>query len=194
MNKVNIGSKFCLYPSLLGVVGCKVEGKANFLLVAHYGIVSHQHILVSMNSHHYSNAGIIKNGSLTINLVDEKMLPKADYVGSVSGAKVDKSEAFSWYDGETGAPIIEESPLTLECHVDDIYRIDGFDNFICSIVAVQVQPEYLKDERTIDYDRLKPILFESPLSVSRYWRGSRPLPDLQGEDIEMKYIRLESLI
>ena len=171
--KVNIGPKLSLYPTPLGVVGTRVNGRINYVLVAHFGIVSHQHILVSLSKKHYTNQGIVENKALTINLVDEEMLPKADYVGSVSGAKVDKSEVFSWYDGETGAPIIEESPLTLECHVDDIYRIDGFDNFICSIVAVQVQPEYLKDERTIDYDRLKPILFESPpISISLLERFS----------------------
>lgn len=55
-------------------------------------------------------------------LIDEAMLPKADYVGSSSGAKTDKSEVFAWHEGENGTPIIDEAPLVLECSVVDNYR------------------------------------------------------------------------
>lgn len=58
------------------------------------------------------------------------MLPKADYVGSVSGATVNKSEVFAYHIGENDTPVIDASPLTMECEVVDIYETDGFDNFI----------------------------------------------------------------
>ena len=45
------------------------------------------------------------------------MLPEADYVGSVSGAKVDKSGVFEFETGEAETPIIEKAPLTMECTV-----------------------------------------------------------------------------
>ena len=160
--KRNIGSKFCLYPTPLGVVGTKVDGKNNYVLVGHFWIVSHQNILVSLSKSHFTNKGIIQNKALTINLVDEKMLQKADYVGSVSGAKVDKSKVFTTYEGETGMPIIEESPLTIECEVIDDYEIAGFDNFICTIKATYVKDEYLIEGKTINYEKLKPVFFEFP--------------------------------
>lgn len=160
--KRNIGKKLCLYPTPLGVVGTKVDERINYVLVADFGIVSHQHILVSLSKNHYTNKGIIQNKALTINLVDEQMLPKADYVGSVTGTKVDKSNLFNSYEGETGMPIIEESPLTIECEVIDNYEIAGFDNFICTIKAVHVKDEYLIEGKMIDYEKLKPVLFEFP--------------------------------
>ena len=89
--KKNIGSKLALYPMPVTVVGAEVNGKVNWLLVAHVGIIGHDRILVSMSDKHYTNQGIIESKKLSVNLVDRKMLPKADYVGSVSvGNRADK--------------------------------------------------------------------------------------------------------
>lgn len=70
---------------------------------------------------------------MSVNLVSREMLPAADYVGSVSGSSVDKSTVFNYHFGENGTPVIDKSPLTMECDVVDIYETEGFDNFICSI-------------------------------------------------------------
>lgn len=160
--KKNIGNKLALYPMPVTVVGAEVNGKVNWLLVAHVGIIGHDRILVSMSNKHYTNQGIIESKKLSVNLVDRKMLPKADYVGSVSGANTDKSHEFSFHWGENGTPVIDASPLTMECNVVDIYRSDGFDNFICSIANTYAIPEVLDDKGKLDYMRLKPVLFEFP--------------------------------
>ena len=160
--KKNIGNKLALYPMPVTVVGAEVNSKVNWLLVAHVGIIGHDRILVSMSNKHYTNQGIIESKKLSVNLVDRKMLPKADYVGSVSGTNTDKSHEFSFHWGENGTPVIDASPLTMECNVVDIYRSDGFDNFICSIANTYAIPEVLDDKGKLDYTRLKPVLFEFP--------------------------------
>ncbi|MGM9743113.1 MAG: flavin reductase, partial [Candidatus Cryptobacteroides sp.] len=162
MEKKNIGSKLALYPEPLTVVGAEVEGKVNWLIVAHTGIIGHDRILVSMSKSHYTNQGIRKTGKLSVNLVSREMLPKADYVGSVSGASVDKSDVFEYHWGENGTPVIDASPLTMECNVEDIYETKGFDNFICSIANTYASPEVLDSKGKLDYARLKPVLFEFP--------------------------------
>lgn len=160
--KKNIGSKLALYPMPVTVVGAEVNGKVNWLLVAHVGIIGHDRILVSMSDKHYTNQGIIESKKLSVNLVDRKMLPKADYVGSVSGANTDKSHEFLFHWGENGSPVIDASPLVMECNVVDIYKSDGFDNFICSIANTYAAPEVLDGNGKLDYTRLKPVLFEFP--------------------------------
>ena len=90
------------------------------------------------------------------------MLPKADYVGRVSGASIDKSNIFEYHWGENGTPVIYASPLTMECDVVDIYETDGFDNFICSVANTYAAPEVLDSAGRLDYTRLKPVLFEFP--------------------------------
>lgn len=160
--KKNIGNKLALYPMPVTVIGAEVNGKANWLLVAHVGIIGHDRILVSMSDKHYTNQGIIESKKLSVNLVDRQMLPKADYVGSVSGANTDKSHVFPYHWGENGSPVIDASPLVMECDVVDIYKSDGFDNFICSIANTYADADVLDGNGKLDYAKLKPVLFEFP--------------------------------
>ena len=162
MDKKNIGSLLALYPKPLTVVGAKVSGKVNWLIVGHTGIIGHDRILVSMSKSHHTNQGIKDSKKLSINLVSREMLPKADYVGSVSGASVDKSQVFAYHWGEDGTPVIDASPLTMECKVVDIFETDGFDNFICSVTNTYATAGVLDKEGKLDYTKLKPVLFEFP--------------------------------
>ena len=162
MEKQNLGSLLALYPKPMTVVGAEVEGKVNWLVVGHTGIIGHDRILVSMSKSHYTNQGIRKSKKLSINLVSREMLSKADYVGSVSGASVDKSGVFDFHWGENGTPVIDASSLTMECDVVDIYETEGFDNFICSVANTYAAPEVLDGDGKLDYTRLKPVLFEFP--------------------------------
>lgn len=158
--KKNIGNVLALYPKPMTVVGAEVEGKVNWLVVGHTGIIGHDRVLVSMSKSHYTNQGIRKSKKLSINLVSREMLPQADYVGSVSGASVNKSGVFKYHWGENGTPVIDASPLTMECNVEDIFETEGFDNFICSIANTYAAPEVLDSEGKLDYTQLKPVLFE----------------------------------
>ena len=161
-NKKNLGNLLALYPKPMTVVGAEVEGKVNWLVVGHTGVIGHDRILVSMSKSHYTNQGIKKSKRLSVNLVSREMLPKADYVGSVSGAEVDKSKVFAYHTGEYGTPVIDASPLTMECEVVDIYETDGFDNFICAIVNTYAASDVLDNDGKLDYTKLKPVLFEFP--------------------------------
>ncbi len=160
--KQNIGNLLALYPKPMTVVGAEVEGKVNWLVVGHTGIIGHDRILLSMSKSHYTNQGIRKSKKLSVSLVSREMLPKADYVGSVSGESVDKSEVFEYHIGENGTPVIDISPLTMECNVVDIYETEGFDNFICSVVNTYVSPDVLGDNGKPDYTWMKPVLFDFP--------------------------------
>lgn len=160
--KKNIGNVLALYPKPMTVVGAEVEGKVNWLVVGHTGIIGHDRVLVSMSKSHYTNQGVRKSKKLSINLVSREMLPQADYVGSVSGASVNKSGVFKYHWGENGTPVIDASPLTMECNVEDIFETEGFDNFICSIANTYAAPEVLDSEGKLDYTQLKPVLFEFP--------------------------------
>ena len=160
--KKNLGSMLALYPMPVTVVGAMVNGKPNWMLVAHIGIIGHDRVMLSCAKRHYTNEGIKTTGVLSINLVDESMLPRADYVGSVSGEKADKSAVFSFTTGEHGAPVIDESPLTLECSVVDNYETETFDNFILKIEATYVEEALVDENDKPDYNKLKPVLFEFP--------------------------------
>lgn len=160
--KKNIGTALALYPTPLVIVGTMVNGKPNYTLVGHIGIIGHDRIMVSMSAAHYSNIGIKQSHVLTVNVVDAALLEKADYVGCVSGHDTDKSQAFDYHVGATGAPMIDSSPVTIECEVEDIYQTPGFESFICNIHAVHAEESILTQTGKIDYRALKPVLFEFP--------------------------------
>ena len=160
--KKNIGSKLALYPMPITVIGAMNGDVPTCTLVGHLGIIGHDRVLVSLAAPHFINAKIKETGKLSVNLVDETILPKADYIGSVSGNKVDKSQIFAYETGDSGAPIISNSPLTMVCSVADIYVTPNFENFICTIDSTYVDEKCLDENGKIDYNKLKPILFEFP--------------------------------
>lgn len=160
--KKDIGNSLALYPTPLVVVGAMVDGKPNWLLVGHLGIIGHDHILVSLAAAHYTNKGIKETQKLSVAIVDEVMLAKADYVGCVSGSKEDKSDIFAYHLSEAGVPIIDEAPVVMECSVQDTYKTTGFESFICTIDHVYAEETNLNKQGKIDYHTLKPVLFEMP--------------------------------
>ena len=160
--KKNIGSALALYPTPVVVVGAMNGEKPTWTLVAHVGIIGHDKILVSLASAHFINEYIKAGNKLSVNIVDEGMLPETDYVGSVSGAKADKSAVFEYELGEAGAPVIKKAPLTMECSVVDVYNTQGFESFICTIDNTYVEEEHLNEAGKINYHTLKPVLFEFP--------------------------------
>jgi len=158
----NIGSLLALYPTPVTVIGAMNGEKPTWTLVAHIGIIGHDRVLVSLAEPHFINGCIKQTKKLSINLVNEALLPAADYVGSVSGAKVDKSAVFEYELGSAGTPMISKSPLTIECSVEDVYNTPNFESFICSIDSTYVAEEHLDERGKIDYNTLKPVLFEFP--------------------------------
>lgn len=166
--KKDIGTRIALYPTPAVIVGAKVNGIVDWTLVAHIGIVAHDRLLVSLFGKHHINAGIKESGHFSLNIVTENYLDRADYCGIVSGANTDKSGVFKYTESEFGSPVIEDSLLTIDCKVEDIYDCNGFENFICSVNATYAEESILDGKGNIDYNVFKPVLFEFP--TYRYLR------------------------
>ena len=90
--KKNTGAQLALYPAPVIVVGAMVDGKPNWTLVAHAGIMAHSHLMLSMVKVHYTNKGIRENKIVSVNVVDASWLRDADKMGCISGSKTDKSQ------------------------------------------------------------------------------------------------------
>lgn len=160
--KKNIGAVMALYPMPLVVIGAMKDSKPTWTLVGHVGIIGHDRVMVSLASVHYINSIINETGKLSISIVERSMLPCADHVGSVSGAETDKSRVFDYEVGPAGTPVISASPLVMECSVVDVYKSKGFESFICSIDNTLVEEDRLNGQGRVDYNVLKPVLFEFP--------------------------------
>lgn len=160
--KKNTGTALSLYPTPTVVIGSMVEGKPTWTLVAHIGIMGHDHVTVSLAQLHYINQGIKASNTLSINVVDESWLAAADRMGCISGNSVDKSEMFDYCVGEKGTPMINDAKLSIECEVEANHETKGFDNFICTIAGTYAEEGILNDQGKVDYHKFKPVLFEMP--------------------------------
>lgn len=160
--KKQIGNALALYPTPLVVVGTMVDGKPNWVLVGHVGIIGHDRVMVSLAKTHYTNRGIKATGKLSINIVDEALLPKADRAGCISGTRQDKSRLFEYTVDDAGVPMIRQAPVVMDCTVIDTYVTEGFESFICRIDRTFAEENVLNEDGKIDYHRLKPVLFEMP--------------------------------
>jgi flavin reductase (DIM6/NTAB) family NADH-FMN oxidoreductase RutF len=152
-----------LYPTPTTIVGAIVEGKPNFITIAHIGIVRHAKpflISLSMGKPHYTNAGIKANKAFSVNIPSEDLVVATDYVGLVSGKKTDKSDVFEiFYGNLQRAPMIEECPINMECRLYDVYDTPTHDLFIGEIVETYADAAVLNNGK-VDLARVRPLLFD----------------------------------
>ena len=77
------------------------------------------------------------------------MARETDWCGVVSGRKMDKFEAcgFTKEAGSTlGVPLIEESPISLECRVREVTPLGSHDLFLAEVVGVRADEQYIDPE------------------------------------------------
>lgn len=179
--RVKLGGLNALYPTPTTLVGAHVNGKPNFLTIAHVGILNYgpgaegarELISISLSKQHYTPQGIRENRAFSVNLPSEALIRETDYCGVVSGAKEDKASLFTIFYGTLpAAPMIEECPVCMECWVVDTYEITGYDVFIGEIVETYAHEGALTDGRP-DLAKIRPLLFD--MNSRKYW-GLNPEP------------------
>ena len=83
--KIELGAKNCLYPLPTVLVGANVNGRANYITIAHVGIADPGCVTLGMNKAHYTNAGIKENRAFSVNIPSIGLVEETDYCGLVSG-------------------------------------------------------------------------------------------------------------
>jgi flavin reductase (DIM6/NTAB) family NADH-FMN oxidoreductase RutF len=167
MMKEKLGAINALYPTPTVLVGATVSGKANFITIAHIGIMTHSHISLGMGNIHYTNAGIKENKTFSVCLPSEDLVIETDYCGIMTGKKTDKSALFDVFYGELKtAPMIQQCKVCMECRLDRIVDFPTHDIFIGEIVQTYADESILSDTK-IDISKLKPLLFD--MNSKKYW-------------------------
>jgi flavin reductase (DIM6/NTAB) family NADH-FMN oxidoreductase RutF len=166
--KIELGARNCLYPMPTTLVGATVEGRPNFVTIAHVGIMDLGSVSLGMAKAHYTNAGIKENGTFSINLPSTEMVQKTDYCGLVSGRRVNKAELFDvFYGNLKTAPMIDECPINMECKLMKVVDFPKHDVFVGEIVATYAEEAVLADG-VVDYGKVQPLLFT--MTDKSYWQ------------------------
>lgn len=170
--KKDIGPVNCLYPMPTVLVGANVDGKPNYLTIAHVGIATPKVISLGINKIHYTCRGIAQNKAFSVNIPSESMVAETDYCGLVSGRDIDKGALFtSFYGKLKTAPMIEECRLNMECRLIDTVDM-GTHNLCLGEVIETYCEENILTKGMADYGKIKPFLCDK--NARGYWKlGAR---------------------
>jgi flavin reductase (DIM6/NTAB) family NADH-FMN oxidoreductase RutF len=134
-----------LYPLPAVMVSLGREGeRPNIITVAWTGTIctNPPMVYISVRPERYSY-GILKDtGKFVLNLTTEKLARATDFCGVRSGREVDKFQmtGLTAVPGPvTGCPMIEESPVNVECEVTEIRELGSHHMFLAEVKAVHVE-------------------------------------------------------
>lgn len=158
------------------VTSADSAGKPNIITVAWAGTVNSEPPLVSISvrKERYSHKLIKEKGQFAINLTTEKLAFATDLCGIKSGRDVDKFQLAGLTAKKTSVidvPIIEESPVALECVVKSVLELGSHDMFIAEVVAVQADESLLNEKGKLVLENAGLICY----SHGKYWTLGREL-------------------
>lgn len=153
-----------LYPLPVVMVSCAEEGKHNIITVAWAGTVCTNPPMLSIcvRPERFSYGMIARTKEFVVNLTTKELVRACDYCGVKSGRDVDKFK-------ETGltaaaavyvkAPLIAQSPVNIECSVNEILKLGSHDMFLAKVLGVHVDKQYMEENGKFDLNRAHPVVY-----------------------------------
>ena len=147
-----------IYPLPAVLISCgETEEEYNMLTVAWVGTICTNPAMcyISVRPERHSYDIIKRTKSFVINLTNEDMARATDWCGVRSGKDYNKFQEMRLTPQKAqkvAAPIILESPLSIECEVIEIKELGSHHMFIANVVNVQADERYI--DPTTDEFRL----------------------------------------
>lgn len=166
MGKVQWKAGTMLYPLPAVLVSCgSTPEDYNLITVAWTGTICSDPAMcyISLRESRHSYHLIKESGEFVINLTTESMARATDWCGVRSGAKYDKFK-------ETGlhpvpadmvkAPLIKESPLSIECRVSKIIPLGIHHMFLAEVLCIQADEKYISEKtNAFHLNKAKPLVY-----------------------------------
>ena len=125
------------------------------------GIYDTDQIMVCLSDDHKTTKNIIESGAFTVSIADDKNVVACDYVGIVSGNKVqnklEKAGLSAVCSEYVNAPVIAELPMCIECRLLK-FNEDGI--CIGEIVNVSADERVLGEDGMIDPQKLGAVTYD----------------------------------
>lgn len=177
MSKVDFKPGNMLYPLPVVLVSVGDEKKeSNLITVAWAGTICSDPAMVSISvrKERYSHAMIMENREFVINLTTEELAYATDFCGVRSGRDMDKWQELGLHklpSKVVKAPRLKESPVNIECKVEQVLELGSHDMFLARVVAVSVDDAYMDEKGVFHLDQANPIVY----SHGTYYRMGEPL-------------------
>lgn len=139
-----------VYPVPAVLVSCGSMEKSNIITVAWTGTVCTEPAMtyISIRPERYSYQIIKETGEFVINLTTKDLAYATDWCGVRSGAQYDKFQKMH-LTKEAGkfvaCPMIQESPVSIECQVVEIKELGSHHMFLAKVLAVNADEKYLDE-------------------------------------------------
>ena len=158
MAKISWNGGALLAPVPPTMVTCGDMEHPNVFTVAWTGILNTKppRTYIAVRPTRYSYDLIKNSGEFAINLTTADLVKAADTCGVVSGRTVNKFERCNLTPAPATkicAPILAESPLSLECKVRDVMEMETHHLFLADIVAVTVNEELVDRDGKLHLDK-----------------------------------------
>ncbi|MCI7126362.1 MAG: flavin reductase family protein [Agathobaculum sp.] len=158
MSKTVWGGGALIAPVPPALVTCGTVEQPNVLTVAWTGILNTvpPKTYISVRPQRFSYPLIEKSRAFVINLPTAALVRAVDFCGVRSGRDTDKFAAAGLTAvpaSQLACPLIEESPLSLECRVTDIVPLGTHHMFLADIVAVDVESSLIDHAGKLHLDR-----------------------------------------
>ena len=118
---------------------------------------------ISVRPERHSYEIIQRNMEFVINLTTHDMARATDWCGVRSGRDYNKFQEMGLTPGPctmVSAPLIEESPLCIECRVKEILSLGSHDMFIADVVNVRADDKYLNpDTGKFELSHSNPLVY-----------------------------------
>ncbi len=146
MSKQSWKGSTLLNPEPPVLVSCGGLDKPNLITIGWTGTICTQPSMVSISvrPERYSHQLLCERGQFAINLPTEKLVRAIDWCGVKSGRDVDKFAACGLHaPGSvlTDCPVLEESPVNLECRITQRIPLGSHDLFLAEVVACDVDQQ-----------------------------------------------------
>jgi len=138
-----------IYPLPAAMISCgNSPEEYNIITVSWVGTICSDPPMcyISVRPSRHSHEIIKRTGEYVINLTTEALARATDWCGVRSGRDYNKFEEMKLTAGKAtlvGAPLIEESPVCIECRVKEIIPLGSHDMFISEVVNVKADDQYL---------------------------------------------------
>ena len=144
-----------LSPLPAALVTCGTVEEPNVLTIAWTGIINSSPAMtyISVRPERWSHHLIAESGEFVINVTTADLVRAADFCGVRSGKDTDKFEEMKLTAlpaSKVSAPILAQSPVSLECKVTEVKHLGSHDMFIAEIVAIQVEDKYIDEAGRLD--------------------------------------------
>ncbi len=154
-----------LYPLPVVMVSlADRDGHPNIITLAWVGTVctNPPMVSISVRPERYSYPILKETGEFVINLTTKELAFATDYCGVKSGREVDKFKEMGLTPipaDEVKAPMIQESPVNIECKVRQILPLGSHDMFLADVVAVHADEKYMDEKHKFHLEKADPIIY-----------------------------------